>query len=74
MSEIVPIAADRRGGRRISAPTLVVVGADETQLARAPEIWSAWTEELTAAHVPGGHFVPEEAPRELADLLSEFLR
>lgn len=66
-------ADDRAAGRRIAAPVLLVTGADETQLADAPGVWRAWTEELTAARVPGGHFIPEEAPRELGELLAGFL-
>jgi haloacetate dehalogenase len=66
-------AADRAAGRRIAAPLLVVTGADEAQLADAPEVWAAWAEDVTAARVPGGHFVPEEAPEELVAVLSSFL-
>ena len=66
-------ADDRAAGRRITAPVLVVVGADETQLADAPDVWRGWAEDLTATQVAGGHFVPEEAPRELAGELAAFL-
>jgi haloacetate dehalogenase len=65
-------ADDRAAGRRIAAPTLLVVGAEETQLADAADVWSAWTDDLTAATVPGGHFIPEEAPDELAEALMGF--
>jgi len=65
--------ADRAAGRRIAAPLLVLTGADETQLADAPEVWAAWAEDVTAEQVPCGHFLPEEAPREVAEALSEFL-
>jgi haloacetate dehalogenase len=64
---------DRAAGRRIAAPVLVVVGEDEAQLADAPEVWRAWAEDLRATTAPGGHFVPEESPRELAELLGNFL-
>jgi haloacetate dehalogenase len=64
---------DRAAGRRIAAPVLVVTGEDEKHLADAPDVWRAWAEDLTAAQVPGGHFSPEEAPRELADALAVFL-
>jgi haloacetate dehalogenase len=64
---------DRAAGRRIAAPALVVTGADETQLADAPEIWRAWSDDLTVTTVPGGHFIPEEAPRALVEILTEFL-
>ena len=66
-------ADDRAAGRRIACPVLVVTGEDETQLADAPDVWRAWTEELTATRVPGGHFNPEEAPEEVAALLQGFL-
>jgi haloacetate dehalogenase len=64
---------DRAAGRRIGVPVLVVVGEDETQLRDAPEIWRSWAGDLTVTHVPGGHFIPEEAPQQLAELLSAFL-
>ncbi len=67
-------AEDRAAGRRIDAPLLVVVGEDETQLADAPDVWRTWAADLTATRVPGGHFIPEEAPRELAEVLAAFLR
>jgi haloacetate dehalogenase len=63
---------DRTAGRRIAAPVLLVIGDDETQLADAPDVWRAWAEDLTAIRVPGGHFIPEEAPRELTDALAAF--
>jgi haloacetate dehalogenase len=66
-------ADDRAAGRRIAAPVLLVTGEDETQLADAPDIWQAWAEDLTSTEVPGGHFIPEEAPAELSLALAAFL-
>jgi haloacetate dehalogenase len=66
-------AADRANGRRISAPTLVVTGAEETQLDDAPAIWRSWAAQVSAERVPGGHFLPEEAPDALLPLLAQFL-
>ena len=66
-------ADDRAAGRRITAPLLLVTGAEEAQLAGAPAIWRAWADDVTAVEVPGGHFVPEEAPNELASALAAFL-
>jgi haloacetate dehalogenase len=66
-------ADDRAAGRRIAAPALVVVGADEAQLADAPAIWAAWAQDLSTTTVPGGHFIPEEAPQEVASILTAFL-
>jgi len=65
--------ADRRAGRRIGCPVLVLTGAGEAQLADAGEVWSRWAGEVSAATVPGGHFIPEEAPEQLAAALLEFL-
>ena len=66
-------ADDRNAGRRIEAPLLIVTGREERQLADAPEIWSRWAVDVTAAEVPGGHFVPEEASAELLAALLDFL-
>jgi haloacetate dehalogenase len=66
-------AEDRAVGRRIACPVLLVTGEEETQLADAPEVWRAWADDLTAKRVPGGHFIPEEAPGELRELLVDFL-
>ena len=66
-------AEDRAAGRRITAPLLLVTGAEEAQLADAPAIWRAWADDVTAVEVPGGHFVPEEAPEALGTALAAFL-
>jgi haloacetate dehalogenase len=66
-------AADRASGRRIACPVLLVTGAEETQLADAPDVWRSWTKDLTATQVPGGHFNPEEAPEEVSKRLADFL-
>jgi haloacetate dehalogenase len=66
-------AADRTAGRRITFPMLVLTGAAEAQLADAGEVWGRWGDDVRAATVPGGHFIPEEAPEQLAAALLEFL-
>jgi haloacetate dehalogenase len=66
-------AADRESGRRIASPLLLVTGEDEVQLGDAPEIWRSWAQDVTHEVVPGGHFIPEEAPEELAAVLLPFL-
>jgi haloacetate dehalogenase len=66
-------AADRAAGRRIGAPLLVVTGRAERQLADARDVWREWASDLDAATVPGGHFIPEEAPGPLLELLRPFL-
>ena len=65
--------ADDRGTRRIGPPVLLVTGQDETQLDDAPQIWARWTDDLTAMRLPGGHFIPEEAPEALGKALTPFL-
>ncbi|HEY3085218.1 MAG TPA: alpha/beta hydrolase [Candidatus Dormibacteraeota bacterium] len=65
---------DLRAGRRIHCPTLVITGAEETQLAEAADVWRQWASDLRTTTTPGGHFIPEEAPEALATLLREFLQ
>jgi len=52
---------------------LVVAGRDETQLADAEDVWRSWAADLTATQVSSGHFIPEEAPEELGEILARFL-
>jgi haloacetate dehalogenase len=66
-------ADDRAAGRRITVPLLVVTGQDETQLADAAAVGRTWVTDVVATQVPGGHFLPEEAPGELVAVLSRFL-
>jgi haloacetate dehalogenase len=66
-------ADDRDSGRSITAPVLVVTGAEETHLADAGDVWREWAAAVMATTVPGGHFIPEESPAELLDLLVPFL-
>jgi haloacetate dehalogenase len=65
--------ADRRAGRKIGCPVLVLTGAAETQLADAPAVWRGWAADVRAGIVPGGHFNPEEAPQEVAAALKTLL-
>ncbi|HEY2259308.1 MAG TPA: alpha/beta hydrolase [Solirubrobacteraceae bacterium] len=66
-------AEDRAAGRNIAAPLLVVIGADETQLDDALAVWQQWAQDVELVQVPGGHFVPEEAPRHVAQAFRTFL-
>jgi haloacetate dehalogenase len=66
-------AVDRARRRRIIAPVLIVTGTEERQLSDAHAIWQRWAENPTSKTLPGGHFIPEEAPRELAEALDSFL-
>jgi haloacetate dehalogenase len=51
----------------------VITGAEEAQLADAGDVWREWALEVRAMTVPGGHFIPEEAPDTLASELTAFL-
>jgi haloacetate dehalogenase len=66
-------AADRAAGRRITAPVLLVIGEDETQLHDALAVWQQWASDIELVRVPGGHFVPEEAPQQVGAALRTFL-
>jgi haloacetate dehalogenase len=66
--------ADRRRGRRIACPTLVLwssVGAVSRW--RPIEVWQAWADDVRGEPISTGHFLPEEAPEQTARILIEFL-
>jgi haloacetate dehalogenase len=66
---------DRAAGRRIACPSLVMWGRYGV-LGRhldVPAIWRTWCAAPVFAEVPGGHFLPEEAPETVADHLAAFL-
>lgn len=67
-------AEDRRAGRRIRCPVLVHWGAEEGAVSDGPlRVWRRWAETVGGGPLPGGHFVPEEAPEELLASLHGFL-
>jgi haloacetate dehalogenase len=69
--------ADRRAGRRISCPTLVLwsVHDDMEQLyGDVPAIWREWADDVRGASIDSGHHMAEEAPEQLADELISFLK
>ena len=51
----------------------MLTGAAETQLSDAGSVWREWASDVRADTVPGGHFIPEEAPGALAAALEQFL-
>jgi haloacetate dehalogenase len=71
-------AGDRRDGRRISCPLLVLwseTGAVGTWYADAGgplAIWRQWATDVRGQAVAAGHFFPEEAPEDTAALLRAF--
>ena len=65
---------DRRSGRKIACPVLVHWGAEEDALSDGPlPVWRAWADDVRGGPLPSGHFIPEEAPQQLAASLNGFL-
>jgi haloacetate dehalogenase len=68
---------DRRAGRRVACPTLVVwaLGDDMEDLYGDPlAIWQRWVDgPLSGAAVDCGHHIAEEAPEQLAGLIAAHL-
>jgi haloacetate dehalogenase len=67
--------ADDRGRRhKIRCPVLVHWGAEESAMSDGPlPVWRRWADDVRGGPLPSGHFIPEEAPDELAASLQEFL-
>ena len=68
-------ALDRRVGRRIVCPMLVVVASDGS-LATVPDVanlWRPWCTELEVETVVSGHYVAEENPDGLLAVVEPFL-
>ena len=68
--------AEDLGRRRIGCPVLALWG--EGGIARRAEDplagWRPWCDDLRGHGVPGGHFLPEEAPEATLDALAGFFR
>lgn len=69
-------AEDRRSGRRITCPTLVMWG-EKGVIGKhfdVETIWRNWCEEPSFEPMPGGHFIPEEAPGAALAAIQNFLK
>ena len=67
-------AEDREHRRKIRCPVLVHWGAEEGSMSDGPlVVWRRWAEAVEGAPLASGHFIPEEAPGELAASLESFL-
>jgi len=66
---------DRRGGRRVACPTLVLWATDDDlgDLYDVLAVWRPWAPDLRGHPFPSGHHMAEEAPDALAADLLEFL-
>ena len=69
--------ADREAGRRIACPVLALWGAQRSVGAAAAagplDTWRRWADDVQGAPLPCGHFLPEEAPADVAAALLKFL-
>ena len=68
--------ADRKAGRKIACPTLVLWGTDYVGQggARPLEIWRAWCTNLRGEPIVSGHFLAEENPEATLAALVPILR
>jgi haloacetate dehalogenase len=62
--------ADRKAGRRIDCPLLVLWAGRERDLL---PVWRRWASDVRGEGLDCGHFLQEEAPGEVAALLLPFL-
>ncbi|MEL0022050.1 MAG: alpha/beta hydrolase [Rickettsiales bacterium] len=67
-------AADREAGRKITCPLLALWGdrGKPEKSVAVLDIWRNWATDATGHGVPGGHFLPEEAPAETLQAFREF--
>lgn len=68
--------ADRAAGRRIACPALVLWGT-HGQLADVIDplaLWRPWCSQVAGGPLAAGHFIPEENPQALVDVLLPYLR
>ena len=68
--------ADRRAGRRVACPTLVLwaVQDDMEDLYGDPlAVWRPWTDDVRSGRLDCGHHIAEEAPAALVAELRRFL-
>ena len=71
--------ADREAGRRIVCPLLALWSAKGgleqwyREVGGPLELWREWADDVEGGPIEGGHFFPEEKPKEIATSLIEFL-
>ncbi|MBP2329833.1 haloacetate dehalogenase [Kibdelosporangium banguiense] len=68
--------ADREAGRQITCPTMMLwaLRDDMEELYGDPlEIWEPWCPQITGHGIDAGHHIAEQAPKQLAQDLRDFL-
>jgi pimeloyl-ACP methyl ester carboxylesterase len=72
-------AEDRRAGRRIACPLLVLwsaggpLGSWYTEAGGPLGLWRRWADDVRGDAILAGHFFPEELPDQTAERLHRFL-
>ena len=65
--------ADRKAGKKITCPTLVLWGTGGVPRDKAPlDLWHAWATDVRGRAIECGHFLCEENPQATGDALLEF--
>jgi len=68
---------DRDAGQRITCPMLFLWGGlrgfGGVDIDDPLDVWRAWADDVTGGPLPTGHFLPEEAPDEVAARITAFL-
>lgn len=68
--------ADRRSGKAVTCPTLVLLTTREDDADLYPDvhhIWRSWASELRVQNIDSDHHMAEEAPERLARVVQSFL-
>ena len=68
-------AEDRKNGRKITCPTLVMWGEKGVvgKHFDVENVWRGWCTDPSFAPMPSGHFIPEEAPENALSAIVAFL-
>jgi haloacetate dehalogenase len=65
-------ADDRKAGTKITCPMLALWGDPKGNRNLVP-IWEEWATDVRGRGIKCGHFIPEEAPNDLVDVMVPFL-
>jgi haloacetate dehalogenase len=68
--------ADAAAGNRVEAPLLALWGAHSFvgRTYDVLDVWRGYAEDVSGAAVPSDHYLPEEAPQQVAEALGDFFR